>query len=641
VLTRMPRPGPAEYRVPMRATTASVIGCWVLSAALVATLLALGPQAHDSGVEFVLDVLVALVPLILGAVVARRLPGHGVAPLLSLCGLLFLVAMLPADPLPAALDGAWALLFLGPALLLLVVPDGVLGTRMRRAWAGATTAVALAVVAAAGLDASVVSAPRALEAGGIALVLGYFVLLAGCAVLVVRRYRGADARGRLQLRWVYLTGFSLPLTLLSCWAGLLLADDVGVVAIGLLVIYLTLPAGATVAVLAPARGDVDRAVVAAVTVTVLSLLVLGALTLASVALGTAVTSWSPTAGVVVAALVALLAVPGYRLTRRLVGELVYRERERALRALRVLAGRVEAGEAEATEVERVLRETLADPGLRVGYRGIEDTRLRGADGAEIVPGPLASVVLARGQEIGVISPSHARVKRVAAAVVHASAPLVDAARMHVELARARTEVASSRERMLRAGYEERRRLERDLHDGAQQRLVALGMRLRVLQRGAATDAALASALDGAVAELATAVAELRRIAHGVRPSALDDGLGAALAHLGRIAPTPIDLDVRTGELPDAVSTTAYFVASEAVVNALRHAAASRIRIEVRQEAAGLVVVVSDDGCGGARPGGSGGLTGLQDRVAALGGSLRVESPVGSGTVVRAELPCAS
>lgn len=214
-------------------------------------------------------------------------------------------------------------------------------------------------------------------------------------------------------------------------------------------------------------------------------------------------------------------------------------------------------------------------------------------------------------------------------------------RLRSELTIAAAEVEASRERMLRAGYEERRRLERDLHDGAQQRLVALGMQLRVLQRGAGADDPIAAALDEAVAQLGTAVAELRQLAHGVRPSALDDGLAAALAELERLSPKTIELDVRAGELPDAIATTAYFVVNEAVANALRHAEASRIRVLVRHECDELLVRVSDDGCGGAAPRTTGGLTGLSDRVAALGGRLSLRSSAETGTTVEASLPCGS
>jgi signal transduction histidine kinase len=152
-------------------------------------------------------------------------------------------------------------------------------------------------------------------------------------------------------------------------------------------------------------------------------------------------------------------------------------------------------------------------------------------------------------------------------------------------------------------------------------------------------------LDRAVAELGTAVAELRQIAHGLRPSSLDDGLANALTMMIGRVPAPISLDLcprlRSGALPDVVSTTAYYVASEAVVNAVKHARAASIRLRVVRDDGLLTVQVRDDGLGGAslRPGA--GLAGLADRVAAAGGGLRLVSALGQGTLVEAELPCAS
>jgi len=145
-------------------------------------------------------------------------------------------------------------------------------------------------------------------------------------------------------------------------------------------------------------------------------------------------------------------------------------------------------------------------------------------------------------------------------------------------------------------------------------------------------------LDDSVAELGTAVAELRQIGHGLRPSTLDDGLPAALANLVRSVPLTVDMHVDGRPLPDAVATTAYFVASEAITNAVKHAEASRIVLQVVRRADQLLVRVTDDGIGGAR---LGLRSGLVDRVAALGGSLHVASPEGRGTQVEATLQCAS
>jgi signal transduction histidine kinase len=145
-------------------------------------------------------------------------------------------------------------------------------------------------------------------------------------------------------------------------------------------------------------------------------------------------------------------------------------------------------------------------------------------------------------------------------------------------------------------------------------------------------------LDQSVAELGIAVAELRQIAHGLRPASLDDGLQAALAALVRTIPVTVDMDICADRLPDDLATTAYYVISEAVANAVKHADASRIGLRVTRNNGHVVVQVSDDGRGGAMVSAG---SGLADRVAALGGSLQVDSPAGCGTVVLAALPCAS
>ena len=147
--------------------------------------------------------------------------------------------------------------------------------------------------------------------------------------------------------------------------------------------------------------------------------------------------------------------------------------------------------------------------------------------------------------------------------------------------------------------------------------------------------------DQAVDELATAVGELRRIAHGLRPSSLDDGLGPALRRLATTVPLPVELDVCPEPLPDDIATTAYYVASEAVSNAIKHAGADSIAVRVARDAGRLQVSVRDDGRGGASPHRGSGLAGLTDRVAAAGGALQVRSAPGRGTLVEAVLPCAS
>jgi signal transduction histidine kinase len=203
-------------------------------------------------------------------------------------------------------------------------------------------------------------------------------------------------------------------------------------------------------------------------------------------------------------------------------------------------------------------------------------------------------------------------------------------------------VKSSRARLLHAGYEERRRLERDLHDGAQQRLVSLGMSLRLAQRHLGDGSVDVDALlDESVASLGIAVAELRQIAHGLRPSSLDDGLAPALSSLAAKVPIPVSLDVCADALPDDVATTAYFVASEAMTNAVKHARPASIELRVVRSDGTVTVQIRDDGRGGAAVRAGAGLAGIADRVAAAGGWLSLDSPAGRGTLVQAVLPCAS
>jgi PAS domain S-box-containing protein len=205
-----------------------------------------------------------------------------------------------------------------------------------------------------------------------------------------------------------------------------------------------------------------------------------------------------------------------------------------------------------------------------------------------------------------------------------------------------SDLRASRARLVAAADEARRRLERDLHDGAQQRLVATALDLRLAREElAAGESDRAVELLAAVeAELMQATAELRELARGLHPGVLTrHGLPVAVSALAGRAPFPVAVQVEPGpRLPQPIEAAAYFVIAEALTNAARYADAERAQIEVRADGAELVVAVSDDGRGGAELGAGSGLTGLRDRVVALGGELRVRSLVGEGTLVQARLP---
>jgi signal transduction histidine kinase len=198
------------------------------------------------------------------------------------------------------------------------------------------------------------------------------------------------------------------------------------------------------------------------------------------------------------------------------------------------------------------------------------------------------------------------------------------------------EVRASRARIVEAADEERRRVERDLHDGAQQRLVALAMRLEQARDTAAGSGRL---IDEATAELREAIAEVRGLARGLYPPILTEaGLAAAVESLAEGAPIPIEVRIPDTRFPAAIEVTAYFVVAEALTNVTRYAGASTARVDASAGDDGLTVTVTDDGRGGADPGRGTGLRGLADRVAAIGGSLEIDSSPGEGTTVRAVLP---
>jgi signal transduction histidine kinase/PAS domain-containing protein len=207
---------------------------------------------------------------------------------------------------------------------------------------------------------------------------------------------------------------------------------------------------------------------------------------------------------------------------------------------------------------------------------------------------------------------------------------------------ARAQLASSRARLVSAGDKERRRLERNLHDGAQQRLVSVSVSLRLalawLEKSGSDE--VLELLSEANDELGFALEELRELARGIHPAALTErGLGPALASLADRAPVPVHLVGPPSErLPAQVEAAAYYVVSEALANVAKYAEASAVTVRVGRENGQAVVEVADDGVGGAKPGLGSGLNGLADRVEALDGQLRIASPPGEGTTIRAEIP---
>ena len=289
---------------------------------------------------------------------------------------------------------------------------------------------------------------------------------------------------------------------------------------------------------------------------------------------------------------------------------------------------------------------LGDPSLRVIYHRAAREEWVDADGHQVELPEGATLVERDGVTIAALvhDPALDEEPELVRAAANAAALALDNERLAVELRARVAELEESRERLVRAGLTERRRLERDLHDGAQQRLVALSLHLGLARAKLENDPVTAAHLvDSAREELSQALAELRELARGIHPAILTDrGLDAALGALADRAPVPVALDALPGErLPAPVEAAAYFVVAESLTNVARYAQASEAHVRVTRNNGHAVVEVSDDGVGGAHATTGTGLRGLSDRLAALDGRLEIHSPPGEGTLVRATIPCAS
>jgi signal transduction histidine kinase len=302
------------------------------------------------------------------------------------------------------------------------------------------------------------------------------------------------------------------------------------------------------------------------------------------------------------------------------------------------------------ELRDALADALGDPSLDLVYWLPGDRRFVDVAGRSyVLPEPGSGRAVTNVERDGgtiaaiVYDGSLSGARDHVRAVGAAAALALENERLDAELRAKLEELRASRERMLRVGLEERRRLERNLHDGAQQRLVSLALSLRVARAKLHQDPSGAETLlAGAGKELDAALDELRELARGLHPALLGErGLRTALETLAQRAPVPVELaSVPSERLPEAVELAAYYVVSEALTNVAKYAAASRATVSVERDNGRVVVAVADDGVGGADPDLGSGLRGLADRVAVLEGRLEVESKPGRGTTVKASIPCA-
>jgi signal transduction histidine kinase len=600
--------------------------------------------------------------------------------------------------LPLAEAAAWTqrwsfdLLVLGLVLGLLLFPDGRLSGLGARVTVGlAVAATVLAVADSFGdpalLQTSVrdegyplpVTMPTGLWTPGslVAQWLGQpgfwaqVLLLPSASIGLLLRLRGAGGEEQRQIKWVAYAGTfaavgwllsyldEVPRSVLSAgvaepieeWSDLVWTFGVTVL----------VPVALAFAVLRYRLYEIDRMVNRTVLVGGLAVFITGVYVTVVVGVGSAV-GHGPLLSLVATAIAAVGFAPMRSRLQLLANRLVYGPRATPYEVLTNFAERLGAAYADdgvLSLMARLVGEGLGADRSQVWLRVGPTLRLAAAwpsppagpvilalSGEELPDRLWGGHVLSvrdRDELLGALEVSKAVGDRLSPDECRLLEDLARQAALILRTLRLIEELRTSRERIVSAHDEERRRLERDLHDGAQQRLatalVAMSMLREDLERDRPESAD--RALGEAYQQLTQGLAELRDLARGIHPAIVSDsGLAAAVESLIEVAPVKVALDLQvTGRLPAAVETTGYFMVSEALANVTKHAGAASARVTIGVQQGRLLLEVADDGVGGADPARGSGLRGLEDRLAALGGCLRIESPPLGGTRLLAELPC--
>jgi signal transduction histidine kinase len=605
-----------------------------------------------------------------GFAIARTQPGHPVGWLFLALSAVILVSgpleawsewgrlvrpgSLPATGAVAAVnDATWIPWFVLVALILLLTPTGeylsarwrVLG---RVVVAAGTVAFLLSLVKTDPFESPFqdIENPWAVPAiqpaaawAEYSLVLLVAAGLVASGVSLLLRWRRARGDDRRQLLWLVLVVVPLPVFVVGAFVASRAESSVGtVVSTGGFVVLVPVAAGLSIT--RYHLYDVERILARTTTYVLLTLFLIGtyALMVWLGARGAQRWSTSPAIAATVGALaVAAIAAPAQRAIQDLIDRRFNRRRYDAVR----LVGDELSDERAGRDLGALFRRAFDDPSVAVAYPGarpdtwVTDTGLAPPDMADWVDVERHGRIVAR---IG-YDPARTDAEVVGAGARVAAAEL-DNAGLRAELARQLGDVESSRRRLAEAQRTERRRIERDLHDGAQQRLLALAMELRSAHLSGNEERMRQALSDGATAAQ-SAVRELRDLANGLHPAALaDGGLPAALDDLARHSPVDLHLEVDVARLDPALEFTAWLVIGEALVNAQKHAHATRVAVEVHQHDCRLRIRIRDDGGGAANPDGPG-LRGMRDRVEAAGGTLVIDSPAGVGTTIQAVLPCGS
>jgi signal transduction histidine kinase len=610
-----------------------------------------------------------LAPAVVGLLIANRQPRNVVAWILLL-GTLALTLQFPIGVVEGAgwrlqMDRAlWPLLYAWPIAVTFVFPNGRFLTPRWR-WVGLVGALSfLGFMAMAMLDpepfeGSDASVPNPLAGNAVGdwldgkglwvpFWIGILATLILGAISMILRLRRSTGIERLQMMWFTWSAAMIPLGLIICATGWTAFAFIGdAVFPFLLLMQVAVAVSIGVAVLRYRLYAIERIVNRTLVYGALTFLLLALYAAITVGLGVLVggdSTW-------VVALATLVVAVVFRPLRSRIQNVVDRRFRRAryegVRRVRTFEDEVRDGLRAPEEIGGVLAEALGDPLAELFFWLPETAAYADAVGELVqLPGDARAHREVRRDDVRTATllhdPTLLERRDLLDGVVAAAALSIEMARLRVEVRIQLAEVEASRTRIVEAGYEERRRLERDLHDGAQQRLVSLGVQLRRLQLSLPREAKILSpALDQIVGEVGAAIGDLRQIAAGVRPARLDDGLAAALRDLARTTPIPVDVEASRERVAASVEAAAYFVACEAITNAVKHASPSKVAVRTYRDNGTLRVSVSDDGIGGAVVRRGSGLAGLRDRVAAHGGTLEVVSPHGGGTRVEVAIPCES
>lgn len=642
----------------------------------------------------VLLALARLAPLALGMLLLARRPGAVVGRALVAAGVLLCAieavrigAVLSVElgspavaPVGRLLADTAQILFVPiyawPSAVVVLYPDGP-ATRAARVCLGILIGSAVVMSLSALFSAPVTAGPYAgapnpwfrpvVEpfAEG-AFAVGWVALasaLVAVAVSAVRHSRSATGQNRRERLWLLPAATLPPVSLVACLFAI--AGRIPMVAVDLAVAsaQLAVVGAVLLAVVRHQLYGIDRLIGPAVVYSGLVIVLLVVYAGVSAAIGLFIGSGSPWATAIATAAAAALFLPVRARWSAAVERRLAPERVDAVTAVRHLGLRLHEGRAVPEDIGPLLARLLGDPGLVVQL-----TDPSGDDRGR--PSVHHTVVAYAGTPVAVLRHAAPVDPALLAAVTAEAAPLLAIARLQEDLRSHLRRTRESRDRVVRSATRDRRMLERDLHDGVQQRLVALGILLRRLQHrtrvlgaghergperpsepggaslswgttGSDPDDAGAM-IDQAVDQVTATVLELRALAAGVRPPRLEDGLRAALGDLALDCPVRTLIHVGADRLPQDRETAAYLIVCEAVTNAVKHGHPARIVIDGDVQQGRLHLSITDDGCGGAQPrSGGGGLAGMIDRADAYGGRLTVRSESGSGTRIDLEMPCAS